>query len=129
MSDPTKILIIFDLDFTLIDNSTAICNSFNYALRKSNKEPLERTIIIKKVGIPLLDMFLDYLDEGAAKGAVLSFREYYGKNFFEDVKIIPGVIDLLKNLNNIRYNLGGPNSLGDPHTFRSYAESPFRIAR
>ncbi|MFX1298513.1 MAG: HAD family hydrolase [Promethearchaeota archaeon] len=105
MSDLTKILVIFDLDFTLIDNSFAICNAFNYALNFFNINPIANDIIIKKIGIPLKDMFLDYLNEENAEKGVLLFREYYSTHFFEGVKIIPGALELLIRLKESGYQL------------------------
>lgn len=105
MRDPTKILIIFDLDFTLIDNSFTICNSFIHALELFKVPPPEKARIIQKIGVPLKDMFLDYLDEPNAKKAVQLFRDYYSVHFFEGVELIPGAIALLKELKEQGYRL------------------------
>jgi HAD superfamily hydrolase (TIGR01549 family) len=98
LPDPSKILVIFDLDFTLIDNSYIICKSFEFALRQFNVELPNRARIIKKIGIPLKEMFLEYLEPTEAERAVLAFREYYGEHFFEKVQIIPGAVELLETL-------------------------------
>ncbi len=105
MSDPTKILVIFDLDFTLIDNSFTICKAFEYALIQFQITPPPKVEIIRKIGIPLEEMFLDYIDEAKAKKGVLLFREYYSTHFFEGVKIITGAITLLEELKEIGYRL------------------------
>ncbi|NVM53382.1 MAG: HAD family hydrolase [Candidatus Helarchaeota archaeon] len=105
MSDLTKILVIFDLDFTLIDNSFAICKAFNYALESFQINPPMKEKIIEKIGIELKDMFLDYLDDANAERGVHLFRQYYRTHFFEGVKIIPGAIDLLEKLQGLRYKL------------------------
>ncbi|NVM29572.1 MAG: HAD family hydrolase [Candidatus Helarchaeota archaeon] len=98
MSDPAQTLVIFDLDFTLIDNTYAICNAFNHALDFFRVNRPKKEQIIAKIGIPLKEMFLDYLDGTRAEQAVHVFREFYGMHYFEGVKIIPGTIELLEEL-------------------------------
>ncbi len=49
-----KILLNFDLDFTLIDNREGIVNSFNYVLKKNNIAAVEKVIIDK-----MIDVFLN----------------------------------------------------------------------
>jgi len=105
LSDPTKILVIFDLDFTLIDNCVAIRNAFNYAAEALDIKPLDQKQIRANIGIPLKEMFLPYLDSEGAEKAVNYFREYYREHFFEGVKFIPGATALLRKLKKIGYNL------------------------
>lgn len=105
LSDPTKILVIFDLDFTLIDNSVAICNAFNYTAKAFQREPFQKAQIMSKIGIPLKEMFLPFLGADDAEKAVQIFRDYYRTHFSEGLKLIPGVKGLLKQLKKIGYNL------------------------
>lgn len=105
LSVPTKILVIFDLDFTLIDNSFTICKSFEYALNQFQITPPKKEQIKMKIGIPLKEMFLDILDDKNAEKAVHLFREYYGVHFFEGVKFLPGAKELLDKLKDLGYRL------------------------
>ncbi len=105
MSDPTKILVIFDLDFTLIDNSIAIYNAFKYAFSHFQVNQLDNGELIKKIGLSLKTVFLDYLDEARAEKAVQLFREYYSVHFFEGIKFLPGAIDILETLSKLGYKL------------------------
>lgn len=105
MLDPAEILIIFDLDFTLIDNSFAICSSFNHALAYFQIGPLEHSEILKMIGIPLKTMFLEYLEEKDSERGVTLFREYYKMHYFENVKLLPGARNLLDQLKESRYRL------------------------
>jgi phosphoglycolate phosphatase len=93
-----QIVISFDLDFTLIDNREGIINSFNYALKKYNLPRVERTVIEKMIGIPLEIMFAKVtdLDSGSLCSA---FRQYYVSEGIYQVKVFPGVKDLLVELN------------------------------
>jgi phosphoglycolate phosphatase len=105
LSDPTKILVIFDLDFTLIDNSIAICNAFNHAAKAFQREPFQKAQIMGMIGIPLKEMFLSFLGTEDADKAVLVFREYYQTHFSEGLIFIPGALNLLKNLKKLGYQL------------------------
>ncbi|MHA1266145.1 MAG: HAD family hydrolase [Candidatus Helarchaeota archaeon] len=105
MNDPAHILIIFDLDFTLIDNSYVIINAFNYALRQFHHPPPNPSKIRQKIGTPLQEMFLEYLPEPAIDSAVKFFRDYYESHFYEKVRILPGVLPLLKKLQRCGYKL------------------------
>ncbi len=52
-----KIVLSFDLDFTLINNKQGIINSFNFALMKFKIPELPEVEIEEMIGIPLVDMF------------------------------------------------------------------------
>lgn len=105
MSDPTTILVIFDLDFTLIDNSYAICQAFIHALQQFSVTPPKVEYIIAKIGIPLKEMFLEYLSAEKAQKAVTYFREHYASHFFENLTCISGAIDLLNDLRDLGYRI------------------------
>ena len=73
-----KIILSFDLDNTLINNSEGIVASFNYALNKYELPELESHVIESMIGIPLIDMFVAVTNQDPKK-LVLAFREYYVK--------------------------------------------------
>ena len=52
--------ILFDLDGTLTDPGLGITNSIMYALRKMDKEVMEREALYKFIGPPLMDSFQNY---------------------------------------------------------------------
>jgi phosphoglycolate phosphatase len=93
-----KILLNFDLDFTLIDNREGIVNSFNYALKKFNIPSLETALIEKMIGTPLKIMFAQVTDMEATP-LCSAFREYYVSKGIFQVKLFTGVKDLLIELN------------------------------
>ncbi|MDD1778236.1 MAG: HAD family hydrolase [Candidatus Helarchaeota archaeon] len=105
MSDPTKILVIFDLDFTLIDNSVAICNAFNNVAKAFQRKPFQKAQIMEMIGIPLKEMFLSFLGTEDAEKAVQIFRDYYQTHFSEGLKLIPGAKGILQKLKKFGYNL------------------------
>ena len=62
MKDDEKIILSFDMDFTLIDNREGIINSFKYALKKKRLPDmddleLERTIVVRLLGVCDLVVF------------------------------------------------------------------------
>lgn len=98
MNTIKSIVLSFDLDFTLIDNREGIVNSFNYALKKFNIPALETAFIEKMIGTPLEEMFAQVTDMDATP-LCSAFREYYVSEGIFQVKVFPGVKDLLIELN------------------------------
>ncbi|MFX1239468.1 MAG: HAD hydrolase-like protein [Promethearchaeota archaeon] len=74
----SKVLISFDLDFTLINNKEGIVNSFNHALNKHGVQEIAAEEIEKMIGIPLHEMFEKVSDLNPSQLSA-SFREYYGR--------------------------------------------------
>ena len=92
-----NIILSFDLDYTLIDNTEGILNSFNYALNKYHISKLDDESIKKMIGIPLNDMFSQVSDLDPSLLSA-SFREYYADEGIYQVKLYSGVYDKLKDL-------------------------------
>jgi len=90
-----QIVLSFDLDFTLIDNREGIINSFNYALQKYNLPQSGNEEIVKMIGTPLDEMFSKVTDFDSSL-LCSAFREYYSSEGIFQVKLFPGVRDLLK---------------------------------
>ncbi len=99
MKKNKKFLLSFDLDFTLIDNSEGIVNSFNYALKKYNLPEIDELRIKKMIGTPLDTMFARATN---FETSLLSsaFREYYVSKGIFQVKLIPRVKNKLEELKN-----------------------------
>ena len=96
----TYSLFIFDLDGTLIDTAQGIINSCNYAAKKLNANELENKDLIKKIGSPVQNIFMDCynLDSAKATQAVKIFRDIYAREGIHQARIYDGIKDLLKNL-------------------------------
>lgn len=105
MNTEKKILLSFDLDFTLIDNWEGIINSFNYSMEKHHLDYLDESLIKDLIGTPLEDIYnkLTIIDPLIMAA---SFREYYARQGIYQAKIFPGVIDKLKQLQRAGFNLG-----------------------
>lgn len=104
MKENPKIVLSFDLDFTLIDNREGIINSFNYALKKFNLPPIEKEKIEKMIGIPLDQMFAKVSKLEPSKLST-SFREYYSLKGIYQANLFPGAREKLEELKN-SFNLG-----------------------
>lgn len=107
-------IILFDLDGTVIDQKTTIVRCLNILLKKYNKsysmdelkpligKPL-KNIIKRKVG-----------SENLAKQLRMKYREIYVKNYLEETKIYDGVKELLMELRKRKIKTGIITSkLGD----------------
>ena len=92
-----KLILSFDLDFTLIDNIDGIINSFNYAFKKFNLPKLDRLEIEKTIGMPLDEVFPRF---SSIEPSILTstFREYYSSKGIYQVRLFSGVKNKLKEL-------------------------------
>ena len=100
-----KIVLSFDLDFTLINNKQGIMNSFNFALRKFNLPELPEIEIEKMIGIPLVEMFGRVSDLNPTQLAV-AFREYYREKGIYQSYLLPGIKKKLDELRVKKFTLG-----------------------
>ena len=100
-----KIVLIFDLDFTLVDNREGIIDSFNYALKKYNIPLIEKVEIEKMIGTPLDIMFTEVSDLDPSL-LTSAFREYYGYKGIYQVKMFSGAVDKLEEFKVKMFILG-----------------------
>ncbi len=99
--------ILFDLDGTLTDSKEGILNSLRYAFEKMGKPVPDEETLIKFIGPPLQDSFIEFshfTEEEAATG-MRTFRERYvpiGK--FENAPA-PGLRELCAELKERGYTV------------------------
>ncbi len=105
LSNEPKILICFDLDFTLIDNKEGIINSFIHALKKYNIKEIPRNKIKKMIGLPLNQMF-ESISDYDSNILCIAFRDYYGKKGIYQVKLYPDIKKMLLSLKKKSIKLG-----------------------
>ncbi|KOA20814.1 5'-nucleotidase [Clostridium homopropionicum DSM 5847] len=94
--------ILFDLDGTLTDPKVGITKSVKYALNKNNIEVESLDDLIKFIGPPLKESFMEFysFDEERANKAIEYYREYFkDKGIFEN-GVYEGIPELLKELKN-----------------------------
>lgn len=93
--------IIFDLDGTISDPQLGITKSINYALNKMGEQSRELSALIKYIGPPLEDTFIELLetkDEVTLNRAVEYFRERYISKGFMENELYEGIEDILQLL-------------------------------
>ena len=90
--------ILFDLDGTLIDSTSAIVNSFKEALKVLNLSVKSSKDITKLIGYPLDKMFATlFVDKaGLAKEFIGIYRSFYVKIYLEQTTLLSGVKEALK---------------------------------
>jgi phosphoglycolate phosphatase len=105
MPSKNKILLSFDLDFTLINNQDGIVNSFNYTLSKFNLPPLTESEIVRMIGIPLAEMF-QKITNIDPNDLIVTFREYYRTKGIYQASLLPGIREKLQELKENSFTLG-----------------------
>ena len=94
-------LIIFDLDGTIADTSEGILNSHRYANKAMSKPIPSDETLYKVIGASLLESYrnvFQFSDEEAIE-AVKKYRTWYAEYGIHQVKLYPGIEDLLKKIN------------------------------
>ena len=99
MSLSCKKLIIFDMDGTLVDSSVAIANAINFVRGRLGLPPLDPESIIAKVNDPYLNAaeYFYETDHFQVRHEEW-FSEYYSAHHQEELRLYPGIRELLKGL-------------------------------
>ncbi|MGN7759821.1 HAD family hydrolase [Paenibacillus sp. 22594] len=99
--------ILFDLDGTLTDPKVGITKSVEYALGKFGITVEHPDLLLPYIGPPLYDSFIEIQGFTAEKAAqaVEFYRERYRTLGMFENAVIPGIPELLKELNGKGFNL------------------------
>lgn len=95
-----KQIYLFDLDGTLTESSDGIINCVIYALEKFGIQESDREKLLRFIGPPLLDSFMEFygMPQEQAEQAVAAYRERYStKGLFEN-RVYDGIPALLQGL-------------------------------
>jgi len=98
-------LIIFDLDYTLVDSSEGIVYCFNQARRRAGEPEVEPEKIIQRIGHPIEETFLRF---GSADpvGRRVVFRQMAAEGAMAERSfLLPGVADTIRALHGRGYRL------------------------
>lgn len=92
--------ILFDLDGTLTDPKEGITKSVQYALAKLGIDEPDCNNLVKFIGPPLAQSFIEYygFDEAKAKLAVEKYREYFSVTGIFENEVYPGIETMLVSL-------------------------------
>lgn len=101
-------LLLFDLDGTLLDSSEGIYNSVRYAEKKMGLIPVSNDILREFVGPPPKEMYSKVydLDEESAQRATMFHREYSEKKGIYESVPYPNIQLVLQELKRKGYILG-----------------------
>lgn len=93
-------IILFDLDGTLTNPKLGITKSVQYALAKLGIYEENLDDLVKFIGPPLMNSFMDYyrFDETKAKMAVDYYREYYSESGIYENEVYDQIPTLLEEL-------------------------------
>lgn len=94
--------ILFDLDGTLTDPKEGITKSVKYALNKYDIEVESLDNLIKFIGPPLKESFIEFysFDEERAVNAIEYYREYFKDRGIFENGVYEGIPELLRELKN-----------------------------
>jgi phosphoglycolate phosphatase len=100
---------IFDLDGTLLDTLTDLCNSANHALQSVARPTYERDAYRTLVGQGVDNLFIDALGpdhQHLHSQAVAAFHDHYADHRFDTTAPYPGINHLLASLQSAEVKLG-----------------------
>jgi phosphoglycolate phosphatase len=95
-------IILFDLDGTLIDSTEAILESFEIAFKTFNKTPPSNEQIKKLIGLPLDIMFSKLgVEKGKEWDYVTAYKQHYRKISTQKTVLLPFAEESIKKASNI----------------------------
>jgi len=96
--------IVFDLDGTLVDSSSAIVECMNYALEQKGLPHADPRAVTRRIGTPLEEMFSSVSDADPGE-LVRLYREQYRRVFLEKTHLLPAVKESLQTARERGYRL------------------------
>lgn len=97
--------ILFDVDGTLVDATSDIANSVNYALRALKRPELPKEAIVSHIGTGVKDLIRKSLgtdDEAIIEKGVKLYVDHYIAHASDETVLYPHVIDILEYLKDKR---------------------------
>lgn len=103
--------IIFDLDGTISKSKEGIIKAFEYSLDKMGVS-YKRDDLLKYIGPPLRDSFINEVGENQVDEAIDYYRKYYFEKGMYETSMYDGVKELIEYLYNNSYKLFVATSKG-----------------
>ena len=99
-------LVLFDLDGTLIDSHEAIYYSAISVLSQFSKSLPTKKEVFKSVGLPIRDLFSDFIDEALLDIAVPEFRNHLREFGADKTNLLPNAVRTLEKFKSEYVTLG-----------------------
>lgn len=99
--------IMFDFDGTIMDTNDIILNSWNYTFNRLTGHDADKKLMLEHFGEPLalsMKNFFGAPDDKIAEYIDI-YRSYQKKNFTNEIKLFPGVSEMLEELKNAGFTL------------------------
>ena len=92
--------VLFDLDGTLSESAPGIVHAAEYAIAKLGYPPLPKATLLKFIGPPLWQYFMEHcgMSHATALTAVEYYRELHKTVGWKETSMYPGIYELLKAL-------------------------------
>jgi len=101
--------VLFDLDGTLLDTLTDLCNSANHALQHVGRPTYPLDAYRTLVGQGVRNLFIDAIGpdhQGLVDDAITAFHDHYADHRFDTTAPYPGIDTMLKRLSDTGIKLG-----------------------
>lgn len=103
----TKInTILFDFDGTIMDTNSLIINSWQHTFRKVEGKERPEADIVETLGEPLALSMKKLLPGIPVEEAIEIYREYQYGNFGDEIRVFPGMRELIFELKNQGFKMG-----------------------
>jgi phosphoglycolate phosphatase len=90
-------IILFDLDGTLIESTDAIVSTFHYSFKVHDMPLVEDEKIIQLIGYPLEIMYAQLgIEQGKISGFVDTYKDEYRKISTKKTKLLPNTLEAIE---------------------------------
>ena len=94
--------IFFDLDGTIIDSAPGIIKALRYTYHQAALSVPDDSVLRKFIGPPLLESIEKYTkispESELARQLLRGFQEYYGRSGWQEMRLYPQIVPVLKQL-------------------------------
>jgi phosphoglycolate phosphatase len=93
-------VVLFDLDGTLTESAPGIVNSVAHALDAVGAPALERDVLLRFIGPPLIGSLRDIagMDDEQLEAALIAYRDYFAERGMFENSVYDGIPALLQEL-------------------------------
>lgn len=118
MSDFPFRAVLFDFDGTLADGYGAIAQSVNFVRAGYGLAPVSEAEVRQYVGRGLRELIVRINPDGDAERDIQRYRAYYADVMIAGTRLLPGVVELLRDLGRREVRLGLCSNKSAPFTKR-----------